>query len=147
MKDVYKFLAEELNLKYHEKIIVGVSGGPDSMCLLHLVLELKDKKNLNVICAHVNHKMRIESENEAKFVREYCENNNAIFEYYEINEYTDDNFHNQARIKRYDFFKDLVSKYDAKYLLTAHHGDDLIETILMRIVRGSNLKGYLGFCY
>ena len=50
-----------------------------------------------------------------------------------------------ARIIRYDFFKDLIKKYNAKYLFTAHHGDDLIETILMRIIRGSSFKGYAGF--
>ena len=62
-----------------------------------------------------------------------------------IEKYGDDNFHNQARNIRYNFFEDLVKKYDAKYLMTAHHGDDLMETILMRIVRGSTLKGYSGF--
>jgi len=115
------------------------------MCLLHIVLEVAKFKKLKVICAHVNHKMRKESEEEATFVKEYCKKNNAIFEYMEINNYSDDNFHNQARKKRYLFFENLIKKYNAKYLLTAHHGDDLIETILMRIVRGSTLKGYIGF--
>jgi hypothetical protein len=62
-----------------------------------------------------------------------------------IEKYGDDNFHNQARKIRYNFFNDLVKKYDANYLMTAHHGDDLVETVLMRIVRGSTLKGYSGF--
>ena len=52
---------------------------------------------------------------------------------------------NEARSVRYNFFEELVNKYEAKYLMTAHQGDDLIETILMRIVRGSTLKGYSGF--
>ena len=47
-------------------------------------------------------------------------------------------------LARYNFFNELIVKYQAKYLMTAHHGDDLIETIMMRIVRGSNLKGYVG---
>ena len=62
-----------------------------------------------------------------------------------IKNYGDDNFHNEARNIRYNFFEDLVEKYEAKYLMTAHHGDDLIETVLMRIVRGSTVSGYAGF--
>ena len=62
-----------------------------------------------------------------------------------IEKYGDDNFHNEARTIRYNFFESLVKKYNANYLMTAHHGDDLIETILMRIVRGSTLRGYAGF--
>ena len=63
----------------------------------------------------------------------------------EIKEYNHDNLENTARQKRYEFFKNLVNKYHAKYLMTAHHGDDLIETILMRLVRGSSIMGYAGF--
>jgi len=143
MKEVKKYLSKAL--EPNSTLVVACSGGPDSMCLLDLVLKERENKNLKIICAHVNHKMRVESEAEAEFVKNYCKKNNVVFEYMEINNYNDDNFHNQARLKRYDFFNELVEKYNAKYLLTAHHGDDLTETILMRIVRGSNLKGYLGF--
>ena len=62
-----------------------------------------------------------------------------------IEKYDGYNFENEARDKRYDFFSSLSRKYNCKYVLTAHHGDDLMETILMRIVRGSSLKGYSGF--
>lgn len=62
-----------------------------------------------------------------------------------IEKYGDDNFHNEARNIRYQFFDEVVKKYNAKYLFTAHHGDDLMETILMRIARGSTLRGYSGF--
>ena len=132
-------------LKKDDCIIVATSGGPDSMCLLHLLCELKDKLSLKLIVAHVNHKLRSESEEEAAFVREVCLENNLIYEYMEILEYNDDNLENDARIKRYEFFDKLVGIYHAKYLMTAHHGDDLMETILMRLTRGSSLKGYSGF--
>ena len=132
-------------LKNNDCIVVATSGGPDSMCLLHLLCELKDKLSLKLIVAHVNHKLRSESEEEALFVREVCLENNLIYEYMEILEYNDDNLENDARIKRYEFFAKLVGTYHAKYLMTAHHGDDLMETILMRLTRGSSLKGYSGF--
>ena len=52
-------------------VVIACSGGPDSMCLLQLLLEQKSEKNLQIICAHVNHKMRLESEEEALFVKKY----------------------------------------------------------------------------
>ncbi len=142
MNETIKYLED--NLK-NETVVVAVSGGPDSMALLKLVNDLKDKNNLNIVCAHVNHKLRTESEAEAVMVKDFCDQNGISFEYMTIDTYNDDNFHNDARIKRYDFFEKSVKKCQAKHLLTAHHGDDLMETILMRIVRGSTLKGYAGF--
>ena len=62
-----------------------------------------------------------------------------------IQKYGDDNFHNEARNIRYQFYDSLIKKYHANYLMTGHHGDDLMETILMRMVRGSTLSGYSGF--
>ena len=82
---------------------------------------------------------------EAEYVKKYCEENFIVFETMIIEEYGDDNFENEARTIRYNFFDSVVQKYNANYLMTAHHGDDLVETILMRIVRGSNLNGYAGF--
>lgn len=121
-------------------LIVGCSGGPDSMCLLNLL----HKNNYKVICAHVNHNIRKESDNEYKFVQDYCQKNDIIFEGLELPK---NDHHNESyyRKKRYKFYKKIANKYKTYFILTAHHGDDLIETILMRITRGSHLKGYLGF--
>lgn len=143
------YICEELEKKYLKKgdtLIVGVSGGPDSMCLLHLLINLKEKLDLKIIVAHVNHNTgRAGQKLDQELVEEYCKNNNLIIETAKINNYNDDNFHNDARNFRYNYFSKLVKKYNAKYVFTAHHADDLIETILMRIVRGSTLKGYSGF--
>lgn len=128
-----------------DKIVVGCSTGPDSMALVDMLLKVRDKYQLSIIIAHVNHNVRKESFEEAKFLEDYCLQNNLIFESMIIENYGDDNFHNEARFIRYNFFDNIVHKYEANYLMTAHHGDDLIETILMRIVRGSNLSGYSGF--
>lgn len=133
------------NILNNTSAVIACSGGPDSMCLLYLLNSLKIEKNLQLICAHVNHKIRQESENEAQMVQKYCKENGIIFELLEINEYKKERFSEEdARKKRYIFFNEVITKYHAKYLLTAHHGDDLIETILMRITRGSNLSGYVG---
>ena len=143
MKKVIDFLKE--NLDKNASIVVACSGGPDSMCLLDLVTKLKDELNLNIIVAHVNHKLRSESEEEAKMVENYAKENNITFELLEITDYINGNFSEEdARKRRYNFFNEIIKKYQASALLTAHHGDDLIETILMRLTRGSNLSGYIG---
>lgn len=137
----------EDNFKFHNNdvIIIGCSAGPDSMALVDMVYKLKDKYNLKIIIAHVNYNVRKESVEEEEYVRNYCKENNLIFEFLNINEYGDDNFENEARRLRYKFFGRLSKKYNAKYVMTAHHADDLMETILMKLVRGSNLNGYAGF--
>ena len=146
MDNVYQDLLEKLNVKYGDSIIVGVSGGPDSMALLHILIRLKKALDLQIVVAHVNHNTGRKGQlEEQKFVESYCKKNSLIFETMTIEEYGDDNFHNEARTIRYSYFNNLVKKYHAKYVFTAHHADDLIETILMRIVRGSTLKGYSGF--
>lgn len=137
----------KLKLNSNDTIIVAVSGGPDSMALLHLLIKNREVNKFNIVCAHVDHNVRKESASELLFVKEYCGKNNVIFESMKIEEKITNNFESIARNIRYNFFKSLIKKYNAKYLFTAHHGDDLIETILMRIVRGSNLNGYAGFKY
>ena len=140
MKEVYQFISS-LNIGHDDYIIVACSGGPDSMLLLHVLNEL----NYKCICAHVNHNLREESKEEYTYVEKYCKDNNIIFEGRELHNLPKVNTELKAREKRYEFFKELVDKYKAKYVFTAHHGDDLIETILLRLVRGSTLNGYAGF--
>jgi len=143
MKDTLDFLRNTLN-KY-DKVVIACSGGPDSMFLLHVIKTLEKELELKIICAHVNHGLRKESEKEAFFVKEYCDENNIIFEYMKIDKYKNDKFsEEEGRRKRYAFFNEVIKKYNSNILMTAHHGDDLVETTLMRIVRGSNLKGYIG---
>ena len=142
MNDILERLKKEI--PNNSSVIIATSGGPDSMVLLTLLLAVKKEKNLKLVCAHVNHKLRKESDDEAKMVKKYCEKENIIFEYMIIDKYKG-NTENYARAKRYEFFDKLIKKYASPYLLTAHHGDDLTETIMMRLIRGSSLKGYAGF--
>lgn len=142
LDDILKKL--DKTIKENETLITATSGGPDSMALLSLLIKLSKTKKITIICAHVNHNLRKESQEEAIMVEKYANENNLIFEKMEINHY-EGNTENYARTQRYNFFEKLIKKYNASYLLTAHHGDDLTETILMRMVRGSSLKGYSGF--
>lgn len=145
MDSIYDYLKNKSGIRYRDTIAVGVSGGPDSMALLDLVIRLKSELNLIVIVCHVNHNVREESKIEEEYLRKFSKDQGLVFEFMKILNYGDDNFHNEARTIRYNFFDKVCKEHDAKFLMTAHHGDDLIETILMRIVRGSTLKGYSGF--
>lgn len=133
------------NIEPNSTVIVATSGGPDSMVLIYLINSLKEELNLSIVCAHVNHKLRIESDEEYEFVKHYCSNNNIVFEGIDFEKYETNNVESEAHDKRYMFFESIIEKYNSKYLLTAHHGDDLIETILMKLTRGSSLDGYVGF--
>lgn len=145
MEEVYKYLLNDAGIRHRDTLCIGVSGGPDSMALLDLMIKLKSELDLVLVVAHVNHNIREESKEEEDYLREFCNNMGLHFECFKIEHYGDDNFHNEARTIRYNFFDKVCKDYNAKFLLTAHHGDDLVETILMRIVRGSSLKGYSGF--
>ena len=126
-------------------IVFACSGGPDSMCLFHQLLEIQKKIKITLICAHVNHKKRIESDNEYQFVRKYCLEHHVVFEGIEFQHYKKGNFEANAHQMRRDFFESIIQKYHANYFMTAHHGDDLMETVLMRLTRGSSFLGYAGF--
>lgn len=140
MKDVYTFL-NSLKINIDAPIIVAVSYGPDSMFLLDILRKTYN----NIICAHVHHNCRKESDIEKVKLQEYCLKNNIIFEFKKIDSYKNNRFtEEEARKIRYAFFEYLIKKYNSHYLFTAHHGDDLIETVMMRLVRGSSLNGYSG---
>lgn len=126
----------------NKKLVLAVSTGIDSMALLHSFLEIKDEKNLDLIVCHVNHNRREQSKVEEEYIKEFCLEKsikcyvkNLVFDSVE-------NFQMQARNKRYEFFYSVMEKENASFLALAHHGDDLAETVLMRILRGSSLEGY-----
>ena len=141
MTDIYKFI-EDLDIKC-KYIVAAISGGPDSMCLLDILLNYANK--FKIVVAHVHHNLRDESDEEARNLEKYCIDNNIIFEMMKIEKYPNNKFSEEsARKIRYDFFAKIIKKYNSNILFTAHHGDDQIETILMRLTRGSSLKGYAG---
>lgn len=134
-------MEQELNdINFDNYIVVGVSAGPDSMCLLNLL----EKKTNKIIVCHINHNIREQSIIEEEYLKKYCQEHNLIFESMTIKEYKENNFENEARKIRYKYYEEILNKYNSNKLFLAHHGDDLIETILMKIERVSNIEGYAG---
>ncbi|WHY77700.1 tRNA lysidine(34) synthetase TilS [Neobacillus sp. WH10] len=134
----------------NKKIIVGVSGGPDSLALLHYLLKEKEKRNLSIVAVHVDHMFRgEESFLDAMFVKSFCEQYSLPFEMARINvpevmEETGKSSQIAAREVRYEFYLKMMEKYQFPYLALGHHGDDQVETMLMRLTRGSSGKARAG---
>lgn len=137
---------KEKTIEFNNKtFVLAISTGIDSAVLLDMFIKISKEYNLKVVVAHVNHHKRKQSEEEALYIKEYCEKNNLT--YYIKDLYFDDlkdNFQSIAREKRYQFFEEVVRKVCGDYLVLAHHATDNTETVLMRILRGSSLKGYAG---
>ncbi len=138
--DVIKKFLKENNISKETYLVLGLSGGVDSMTLFDCLYKL----NYKIIIAHVNHHKRLESEKEMDYIKNLAKKLDVPFEL--LNYYDDhsDNFHNLAHHARYDFFKKCADKYKTKYIITAHHADDQIETVLIKMMEGSNLYGYGG---
>ncbi len=145
MENKIKNFILENNLIIEEPIICATSGGVDSVCLINILHNLGYK----VILAHVNHHKRAQSEIEEEAMKKLASKLNVPFEVLEYHYDGNDNFHNDSHNARYDFFKSLCSKYNTTTIASAHHLDDQIETILMKLMEGSNLYGYGGIsiCY
>ena len=123
------------------KMAVGVSGGVDSMCLLYWLYEI----GADVVCLHVNHKLRPEADTETDYVVDVCKQLNIPYQVFYWNaEKPQNGLEAAAREARYKMMTDYCHENSIEYLLTAHQSDDQIETFLMNLSRGSGLYGLSG---
>lgn len=136
-------------LDYGDYIVVGVSGGIDSTVLLHILYSFKQEYNLILHVVHVHHGLRAEeADRDAFFVQELCKNLNIpcdIF-YYDIKKEAKEKKMSEeeaGRMIRYKKFQEVAKHYDGK-IAVAHNSNDQAETILMRLARGTGLKGLIG---
>ncbi|PEQ90176.1 tRNA lysidine(34) synthetase TilS [Bacillus sp. AFS006103] len=141
---VKAFLTHQAFSLASKRMVIGVSGGPDSLALLHFLLAEREKQNLHFVVAHVDHMFRgQESYEDAMFVKDFCEQNSIPFEMTRVNvpeiiRSTGKSSQIAARDIRYEFFSKIMEKYQYPWLALAHHGDDQMETMLMRLTRGSS---------
>ena len=146
---VFKAIEDFHMLTSGDTVVVGVSGGADSMSLLHFLLTNKQKLDINIIAAHVNHCLRgEEADRDEDVVRKFCLDNKIEFELLKIDVAHEAikrglGLEQCGREVRYKFFDDL-SRDSSYKIATAHTLSDNIETILMNITRGSGLKGLCG---
>ncbi|MBU0982161.1 tRNA lysidine(34) synthetase TilS [Patescibacteria group bacterium] len=126
-------------------VIVGVSGGRDSLALVHALLA--QRKDLNLIAAHVNHGLRADSDKDAEFVKGMMTRFEVPLETLKPHKPPSSNVEEWGRNKRYEFFEKLLKKHKAFAILTAHHQDDDFESMMLHFLRGTRVKGLSGMAF
>ena len=136
-----------------DKIVIGVSGGPDSITLLNILKELKENNELDIkfdiYVAHINHLIRKEATSDEEYVKKYCQNNNIEcfikrVKVEEIAKQEKIGTEEAGRNTRYKFFNEILKKTNSNKVAIAHNKNDNAETILMNLLRGSGSKGLKG---
>lgn len=136
-----------------DKIVLGLSGGPDSVCLLHILYRLKEKMNIEVYAAHLNHQIRgLEAQKDALYISQICEDLGITSFVKAINvpEYCKEqgvSLEEGARTLRYEMFEEIKQKTKSNKIAIGHNRNDQAETVLMRIMRGTGLQGLRGIEY
>lgn len=144
MLEKVKSIIKKYNLINEEdKVLIGVSGGPDSITLLNTLYKL----GYNICTAHINHGIRENADNDEKFVREFCEERNipCFVKRVKLKEIESDmTLEELGRKIRYDFFDEIMKQENCTKIATAHNANDNAETVLMNIVRGTGMSGLKG---
>lgn len=152
--NVKSVVINEKLIENNDKIIVAVSGGPDSVTLLDVLIKLKQILNIKyeIIVAHINHMIREESKQEKEYVKSICEKYGVEFNYLEVNipkisKEQKISEEMAGRNERYKYFYQLLIKKHANKIAVAHNLDDNAETILLNMIRGTGIKGLTGMQY
>ena len=149
MEKIIEFAKKNKLIKAGEVIGVGVSGGIDSMCLLHFLNSNKEALDIDVVAIHINHGIREESDDEARFVVQKCKEMGVrVYKFTidspKISKEKKISLETAAREGRYGVFEALVKKDIVDKVALAHHQSDQAETILMHIFRGCGVSGARG---
>lgn len=133
-----------VGLSRNELILVGLSGGPDSVALTHILLALSRRFAYRLAAAHFNHRLRgAESERDEKFVRELCAGLGVELRVGGARELEVPaaNLEERARTLRHDFLREAARELGATHIALGHHADDQAETVLLRLLRGAGAAG------
>lgn len=148
--EVDTFIKRYALFKPNTTLVIGVSGGPDSMALLHYLNTIKETWSFKLIVVSVDHGLRgKESKADVAYVEAFCKAHKLAFHCVYLDVPTFKKQHKMgtqeaARKMRYSFFADQMKQHQADYLVLGHHGDDQIETVLMRLTRSSNPASLAG---
>lgn len=146
-KKIINFIETHNLIKPHDKIIVGLSGGPDSVFLLLFLRNISYKFNLEIIGAHLDHEWRDNSYLDLELCKKLCESNNINLISKKASEIKlekklkSGSKEDLGRLLRRQFFQNLLKSYNANSIALAHHYDDQIETFFIRLIRGSTISG------
>ena len=149
-KEFLNFIKEKELINVGEGIVIGLSGGPDSVCLLNLLCSIREELDLKLAAVHINHMIRGEAaDGDELYAKELCKKLQVNFysKRIDINKYAKENkISSEAagREVRYEYFNKIMEQLDFNKIATAHNANDQAETILMRVMRGTGLEGLGG---
>lgn len=132
-------------------IVLGVSGGPDSISMLYILNEIRKEKiiDFEIIVAHINHMIREEADDDEKFVLDFCKKIGvqAFFKKIDVQKqamYRKTGTEEEGRRVRYEFFEEIAQKVNANKIGIAHNKNDKVETMILNLLRGSGVSGLKG---
>jgi tRNA(Ile)-lysidine synthase len=148
-KKIDTFAAKHQLFQQNQTIVIGLSGGPDSLFLLHYLVAKKDNLNLKIIAAHLDHEWRETSAKDAVFCKEMCTQLNIPFISKKLSELSihikpSGSKEQDARKARRYFFEQIAKEHSADAIALAQHKDDQEETFFIRLLRGASLTGLTG---
>ena len=148
-KKVFETIKKYNMIEENDSIVVAVSGGPDSMSLLNVLIKLRQKMNITLVVAHVNHMIRAVADTETEYVKKFCHDNDIDcfvkkVDVIKLAEQQKISTEEAGRNVRYDFFEEIFKKINANKIAIAHNKNDNAETVLMNIMRGSGVTGLKG---
>src|SRR5215217_3783072 len=148
LENIQSILRDQCGLSRDAPVIVGVSGGPDSLCLMSVLR----KAGYHTVVAHFNHKLRPDSDTDANIVEQTASRLNlaSVIENGDVRAYADTeklSIEEAARIMRYRFLMRQAHRLNAQAVAVGHTADDQVETVLMHFIRGAGLVGLKGMNY
>lgn len=143
---IYSFIKKHSLINHGDTLIVGLSGGPDSVFLLHMLNQLRETLSLTLIAAHLNHGWRSDAQKDVLFCKDLCDSLNIPFESacaqdIPITINKNGSLEQLGRTLRRAYFDILKKKHNATAIALGHHQDDQIETFFIRLIRGTSLEG------
>lgn len=146
---VLKFISNHSLISQGDKILVALSGGPDSVFLLYLLKKFSNKFKIELAAFHLNHSLRRSADKEQKFCEKLCNELSIPFYAHKIDvkafaKQNKISVEEAGRIIRYEFLKNIADKIYFKKIATAHNADDNAETVLLNISKGTGVKGISG---
>ena len=132
-----------------DKIVLGVSGGPDSITMLDILRQIREEFDFEIVVAHINHMIRKEAIQDEEYVKKYCEKNNIKcfakrIDVIDIANNKKIGTEEAGRLVRYEFFDEVLKQTGSNKIAIAHNKNDKVETIIMHVLRGSGLSGLKG---
>jgi len=148
-QEIYDFVTKYKLIENGDRLVLGVSGGPDSICMLDILYKISKKINFEIVTCHINHGLRENAIKDEEFVKNFCENIRVecFIKHSNVKKIAQSQklgLEETGRIVRYEFFNEILEKTNSNKIAIAHNSNDRVETIIMNLLRGTGTRGIIG---